>query len=139
MAYVASFIPHFSTVRAPLYALLLKTNQPFRLTSEAWEAYRDLKEYISQTTLIYHVNLDQPLYLSTDASNVAVGVFLYQITVYEKNDRGYQQMMKDLGFKIEKGAPAHLLPGVSPGKNTPVVTEFLNDKSLLKKVLSSRN
>jgi hypothetical protein len=133
LAYVASFIPHFSTVCAPLYALLRKTNQPFGLTSEALEAYRVLKEYIGQTTLLYHVNLDKELYLSTDASNVAVGGFLYQITVYEKNDRGYQQMMKDLGFKIEKGAPAHLLPGVSPGKNTPVVTEFLNDKSLLKK------
>ena len=133
LAYLASFIPHFSTVCAPLYALLKKNNVPFKLTKEALVAYDVLKEYIGKTTMLYHVDLERPLYLSTDASNVGAGGFLYQIMAYEKNLSGYRKMMADLGFEIEKGAPAYLLPGVSSGKNTPVVTEFVNDKSLIKK------
>jgi hypothetical protein len=133
LAYISSFIPHCSTVCSPLYSLLKKGNVPFKLTKEALAAYDAIKKYIENTTLLYHVKLDRPLYLSTDASNVGAGGFLYQITAYEKNASGYEQMMADLGFKIEQGAPAYLLPGVSSGKNTPIVTEFVNDKSLAKK------
>ena len=74
LCYLSSFIPHFSTVCAPIYALLKKGNsQNFKLTEEALVAYNSLKDYISQTTLLYHIDLDKPLYLSTDASNVGCG------------------------------------------------------------------
>ena len=132
LAYVSSFIPHFSSVCAPLYALLKSQNVPFRLTKEALAAYDALKEYIGRTTMLYHVNLSKPIYLSTDASNVGAGGFLYQVTAYEKNASGQKKMLADLGFEIEKGAPAYLLPGVSSGKNTPIVTDFVKDKSLVK-------
>ena len=33
-------------------------------------------------------------------------------------------MLQDLGFEPEQGSTVHLLPGVSPGKNTPLVTTF---------------
>jgi hypothetical protein len=113
--------------------LLEKGNVLFKLTKEAFAAYDAIKKYIENTTMLYHINFEKPLYLSTDASNVGAGGFLYQITAYEKNASGYEKMMADLGFKIEQGAPAYLLPGVSPDKNTPILTEFVNDKSLSKK------
>jgi hypothetical protein len=93
LAFLSSFIPHFSTACSPLYALLRnQKTQPFKLTNEAMEAYEQIKKYISQTTLLYHVNLEDPLYLSTDASNVGAGAFLYQIHAYEKNEKGKKQM-----------------------------------------------
>ncbi len=77
------------------------------------------------------------LYLSCDASNVGAGAFLYQVYAYEKNDKGRAQMMEDLGFKIDEkagqGITAHMLPGVSPGKNTPLVTDFVDDISKVNK------
>ncbi len=37
-------------------------------------------------------------------------------------------MLEDLGFDIESsGMEPYLIPGVSPGKNTPIVTTFLDD------------
>ena len=138
LAFLSSFIPHFSTACAPLYSLLKnQKTQPFVLTEEAITAYQAIKDYISQTTLLYHVNLNEPLYLSTDASNVGAGAFLYQIYAYEKNEKGKNKMLDDLGYIIDEkpgqGATAHMLPGVSPGKNTPVVTDFLDDTEKLKK------
>ena len=43
-------------------------------------------------------------------------------------------MLKDLGYEIEGGEKdVYVLPGVSPGKNTPVVKEFLKDPEKLEK------
>ncbi len=115
---------NFSTACSPLYALLRnQKTQPFKLTKEAMEAYEQIKNYISQTTLLYHVNLEEPLYLSTDASNVGAGAFLYQIHAYEKNEKGKKQMFEDLGFLIDEVAPPtempqHLLPSTTQKKET---------------------
>ena len=135
LAYLSSFIPHFSSTCAPLYSLLKdQKTKPFTLTEEAMVAYEQIKNYISKATMLFHPNFDEPLYLSTDASNVGAGGFLYQIQIYEKNDAGYEKMMSELGFVIEgNGASPHLLPGVSPGKNTTVVLDFCSDETLLKK------
>ena len=41
-------------------------------------------------------------------------------------------MLEDLGFDIESsGMEPYLIPGVSPGKNTPIVTTFLDDPEKL--------
>ncbi len=43
-------------------------------------------------------------------------------------------VLRDLGFEIEGGGmESHMLPGVSPGKNTPIVTEFAGDAEKIKK------
>ena len=133
MCYLSSFIPHFSTACAPLYSLLKNQKQKtFQMTKEAEAAYAALKQYVSRTTMLYHIDLESPLYLSVDASNVGAGGFLYQVVVYPKNKEGYSKMMADHNFIIEGGgASPHLLPGVSPGKQTPIVDDFLKDKSLL--------
>jgi hypothetical protein len=135
LAFINSFIPHFSTVCAPLYNWLKdQKNKKFTLTKEAITAYEAIKEYVANTALLYHPNFEEPLYLATDASNVGVGGFLYQVKRYRKNEEGKKQMLQDLGFEIEStGMEPYMLPGVCPGKNTPVVTDFLDDTDKLKK------
>ncbi len=137
VCYLSSFIPHFSTVCSPLFALLRdQKSKAFNLTPEAIEAYEALKKHISKCTMLYHINFENPLYLTCDASNYGCGSFLYQINSYPKNDEGKKAMLKDLGFEIDATSQvsAHfLVPGVAPGKQTPQVTDFLRDENLLKK------
>ena len=137
LAFLSSFIPHFSTTCYPLYAQLRnQKTQAFTMTPEAIKAAESLKKFISKTTMLFHVDLEEPLYLSCDASNVGAGAFLYQVRAYEKNDKGRTEMLNDLGYRIDERAglntTAHMLPGVSPGKNTPIVTDFIKDENALK-------
>jgi hypothetical protein len=79
-AFLGSFILHFSSACAPLYALLRNQKEnKFTLTKEALTAYQSIKEYISQTCMLYHPNFEKPFYLCTDASKLALGAFLYQV------------------------------------------------------------
>ncbi len=124
LAFLGSFFPHFSSGCVPLYVLLRnQKEQKFTLTKEAMAAYQSIKDYISQTCMLYHPNFEKPFCLSTDASNLALGAFLYQAEGYERSERGKQKMLQDLGFKIGGGGGGgmepFMLPGVSPGKNTP--------------------
>jgi hypothetical protein len=123
LAFLGSFIPHFLSACAPLYALLRnQKEQKFTLTKEALAAYQSIKDYISQTCMLYHPNFEKPFYLSTDASNLAARAFLYQVEGYERPEKGKKKMLQDLGFEIERGGgEPYMLPGVSPGKNTPTV------------------
>ncbi len=129
LAFLGSFIPHFSSSCAPLYALLRNQKEKkYTLTEEAMVAYKSIKEYISQTCMLYHPNFERQFYLSTDASNLAAGAFLYQVKRYKKTEKGRNKMLADLGFEITGGGmEPYMLPGVSPGKNTPIVTEFAGD------------
>ncbi|MFN9941974.1 MAG: RNase H-like domain-containing protein, partial [bacterium] len=134
LAFLGSFIPHFSTTCSPIYALLKNQKEKkFTLTVEAMQAFEAIKKYISKTTMLYHPNFEKPFYLSTDASNLAAGAFLYQVEGYEKSEKGKKKMLQDLGFEIKGGGgEPFILPGVSPGKNTPVVTEFAGDTDKIK-------
>jgi hypothetical protein len=70
LAFVSSFIPHFSTACYPLYALLKdQKNKKFTLTVEAQEAYEMLKKTLSDQTILYHPNFEKYFYLMVDASN----------------------------------------------------------------------
>jgi len=78
LAFVSSFIPHFSTACFPIYSLLKdQKNKKFQLTQEAQIAYEKLKEFLKKETILYHPDFSQPLYLATDASQVGCGGFLY--------------------------------------------------------------
>ena len=80
--------------------------------------------------MTYNIDHKLPLYLSVNASQCGVGVFLYQLKIYDKNPEGEKQMFDDLGYVPEKNMADFLLPGVSPGCNTPQVTDFLQDKEI---------
>jgi hypothetical protein len=75
------------------------------------------------------VQYDKPIYLSVDASQVGIGCFVYQIDRYERNKENEEKFLKELGFIPENKHVVHLLPGVSPGKNTPTVTTYLTDEN----------
>jgi Reverse transcriptase (RNA-dependent DNA polymerase)/RNase H-like domain found in reverse transcriptase len=103
LAFVSSFISHFSTVCHPLYSLLKdQNNKKFELTVEAEAAYEAIKNSLCEETILYHPNFEQNLYLRTDASNVGCGSFLYQIDCYEKSEKGKQEMLQKLGFIPEQ-------------------------------------
>ena len=128
LAFISSFIPHFSTACYPLYALLKdQKTKKFELTKEAMVAYDALKEFLKKETINYHPDFTKPLYLAVDASQVGCGAFLYQVDSYPKTEQGKAKMLKKLGFEPEQKNTPYVLPGISPGKNTPVVTDFLRD------------
>ncbi len=68
LAFISSFIPHFSTACYPLYALLKdQKTKKFELTKEAMVAYDTLKEFLKKETINYHPDFTKPLYLAVDA------------------------------------------------------------------------
>ena len=137
LAYISSFIPNYSTAAYPLFATLKNQNKQFQMTEEAVECVQRLKDYICQETMLYNIDFSAPLYIITDASQVACGSLLYQIVKYEKNKKGMQKLCEDLGFEPDltnNEKIIDMLPGVSVGANTPVVTDFcMNDKEIYDK------
>jgi Reverse transcriptase (RNA-dependent DNA polymerase)/RNase H-like domain found in reverse transcriptase/Integrase zinc binding domain/Integrase core domain len=132
--YLSSFIPHYSTALFPVFNLLKnQKNKKFKMTEEASVAIQGIKDFLKQKMMLSNLNLDKPLYLATDASQVGVGAFLYQLDVYPKNDKGREKCLRNYGFIPEDGAERYLVPGVSPGKNCPLVTDFMRDPENLEK------
>jgi hypothetical protein len=107
--------------------MLLKDQKTkkFQLTEEAMQAFHEIKEVIKQQTMIYHMQFDKPLYIATDASQVGAGGFLYQIDDYPNTEEGKNLMLSEFGYIPEQDNAHFLIPGVSPGRKTPVVTDFL--------------
>ena len=103
------------------------------MTKEAQPAIDKIKEFLKQKAMVYNANLSEPLYLSVDASQVGVGALLYQITLYPKTAEGEKTMLKDLGYLPSQNKEDHMILGISPGRNTPIITAFLQDKSQLSK------
>jgi hypothetical protein len=134
LAFISSFIPNFSTACYPIYALLKnQKSQKFCLTKEAVEAYESIKNFLKKETMQYHPDFSKPMYLSTDASQVGAGGFLYQVESYTKDLKGQNELLEKLGFVPEPNKTHFLLPGISPGKNTPVVKDFLKNAEDLEK------
>jgi hypothetical protein len=101
----------------------------FEMTQEAAAAIEEVKNFLKTGTMTYNIELDRPIYLMTDASNVAMGAFLYQIDVYEKTDENKALFLEKYGYEPETNSSVHLMPGVSPGKNVPIVMDFVKDKT----------
>ena len=60
----------------PLNALLSGNNKELRWTTEALQALYLIKDILAQTAFLSHPKPDAPLWIMTDASNVAVGAVL---------------------------------------------------------------
>jgi hypothetical protein len=135
VAYLSPFIPHYSTSLYPIFERLRnQSTTKFSMTKEAEDAVERIKEFLCQETMLYNPRFDEPFYIITDASNVAIGSLLYQLRAYPKTEEGKELMLKELGFLPEdNNLSKHLIPGVSPGRQTPIVCEFLKDKSMVQK------
>jgi hypothetical protein len=130
LCYLSSFIPNYSTRLFPVFQLLKnQKTKKFEMTQEAAAAIEEVKNFLKSGTMTYNIELDRPIYLMTDASNVAMGAFLYQIDVYEKTDENKALFLEKYGYVPETNSSVHLMPGVSPGKNVPIVLDFVKDRT----------
>nr|GEV19740.1 reverse transcriptase domain-containing protein [Tanacetum cinerariifolium] len=71
------FIKEFSKITRPMTNLLEK-NSPFIFSNECIQAFRNLKENLSEASILIAPNWDQPFELMCDASDYAVGAVLGQ-------------------------------------------------------------
>ena len=136
LAFLSSFIPHYSTRLFPVFALLkgASQGQKFEMTQEAIDAITEIKEFLAVQTQLYNIDFSKPLYLNTDASQVALGAFLYQLDILERTEENKQRVLMEYGFLPDSLTDSRfLIPGVSPGKNTPIVTTFANSAEEYKK------
>nr|GEX72140.1 reverse transcriptase domain-containing protein [Tanacetum cinerariifolium] len=78
------FIKDFSKISRPMTHLLEK-NSPFIFSNECIQAFRTLKEKLTEAPILLAPNWDQPFELMCDASDYAVGAVLGQRV--EKNFR----------------------------------------------------
>nr|GFB03535.1 reverse transcriptase domain-containing protein [Tanacetum cinerariifolium] len=69
------FIKDFSKISRPM-TLLLEKNSPFIISNECIQAFRNLKEKLTEAPILIASNWDQPFELMCDASDYAVGVVL---------------------------------------------------------------
>nr|GFA27154.1 reverse transcriptase domain-containing protein [Tanacetum cinerariifolium] len=71
------FIKDFSKISRPMTHLLEK-NSPFIFSNECIQAFRTLKDKLTEAPILIATNWDQPFELICDASDYAVGVVLGQ-------------------------------------------------------------
>jgi hypothetical protein len=116
----------------PVFQLLKdQKTQSFQMTEEALAAITEVKSFLKKETIIYNIDFDQPLYIMTDASQVASGAFLYQLQIYDKNEESKKQLLATCGPHYESDNSVFLVPGMNPGKNCPIVTDYVRDKENL--------
>lgn len=77
-SYIRKFVPHFSTIVAPLTALLKKTAR-FEWGVNEQEAFETLKLEISDRVILTAPSGSGPMVLVTDASDKGIGAVLMQI------------------------------------------------------------
>nr|GEY42482.1 reverse transcriptase domain-containing protein [Tanacetum cinerariifolium] len=71
------FIKEFSKISSPMTHLLEK-NSPFIFSNDCIQAFRTLKEKLTEAPILIALNWDQPFELMCDASDYAVSVVLGQ-------------------------------------------------------------
>nr|GFB94494.1 reverse transcriptase domain-containing protein [Tanacetum cinerariifolium] len=71
------FIKDFSKISRPMTRLLEK-NSPFIFSNECIQAFRNLKDKLTEASILIAPNWDQPFELMCDASDFAVGAVLGQ-------------------------------------------------------------
>nr|GFC06711.1 reverse transcriptase domain-containing protein [Tanacetum cinerariifolium] len=77
------FIKDFSKISQPMTHLLEK-NSPFIFSNECIQAFRTLKDKLTEAPILIAPNWDQPFELMCDASDFAVGAVLGNYTTIEK-------------------------------------------------------
>ena len=75
--YYRWFIPSFSKVATPLYALT-KKDAPFEWTSSCEEAFHQLKTILTEAPVLVFSDISCDFCLETDASGLGLGVILSQ-------------------------------------------------------------
>jgi hypothetical protein len=84
-SYYRRFIPCFSSMGQPLYALTRK-DAPFVWTGSCEEAFRRLKNLLTDAPILSYPDFEKEFFLETDASGTGLGALLTQ-----KQDTGLNQ------------------------------------------------
>ena len=106
------FIKGYAKVAKPLNVLVSGENANhkkalFKWTDECQVAFGKLKELCRSTPILAYANYKKPFELQTDASDLGLGVILYQ-----KDDEGHQRVIAYASRSLsntEKNYPAHKL------------------------------
>ena len=77
IGYYRKFIPKFSETACPLFRLL-KKDVKFNWNEFCDEAFNKLKSLITEIPVLQYSNFDKPFFVTTDASNTAIGAVLSQ-------------------------------------------------------------
>lgn len=81
-----SFIPAFSSIASPLYALSRK-NTPFVWSDQCEAAFRRLKKRLSSTPVLAHPDFTRPFHIFSDAANTkGLGAVICQ---YDDDDQNH--------------------------------------------------
>lgn len=80
LQYYRRFIKDFSTISAPITALLhgQQKGQPIVWSSEADHAFKTLKQQLTSAPLLASPDFSRPFFIQTDASDVGIGAVLFQ-------------------------------------------------------------
>eukprot|EP00762_Andalucia_godoyi_P005374 ANDGO_06758.mRNA.1 Retrovirus-related Pol polyprotein from transposon 412 len=76
--YMRSFVPRFAELAKPLHRLC-SDKVPFLWDKSCQNAFTEIKDHISGSSILYHIDYSQPILLRTDASVVGVGGTLLQV------------------------------------------------------------
>ena len=76
-SYYRRFIPRFSQVAAPLYALM-KNDAPYQWTSSCQDTFEQLKQKLIQAPVLAFPDFSKHFILETDVSGVGLGAVLFQ-------------------------------------------------------------
>src|ERR1043165_5253706 len=82
--YYQLFVPNFSTIARPIYALI-KKDQEFYWEPEQEQALEILKKKMTEALILIHSDFGAPFFLYTDASYIGFGYILAQ----ERNGKEY--------------------------------------------------
>lgn len=76
-SYYRRFIPRFSQVAAPLYALT-KKDASFKWTPTCQDTFKQLKQILTQAPVLTFPDFSKPFVLETDTSGIGLGAVLSQ-------------------------------------------------------------
>lgn len=102
--YYRKYVPNYSKITKPLH-VLCKKDIPFVWSQKCEEAFQDLKNRLTKAPILAFPDFTETFYVTTDASEYAVGAVLSQGDW--PNDRPIQYFSKTLGQAQQNYAVIH--------------------------------
>jgi hypothetical protein len=111
IGYYRRFVPHFSTIAAPLHKLLKKIAK-FEWSEEQENAFCRLKQKLMSKPILQYPNFAEEFILTTDASNFGAGAVLSQGEIgkdlpiayasrsFSKSEQSYSVVEKELAAVV---------------------------------------